>query len=261
MKIAIGDTIGEVYYRHATRCTTGASEIGITVVNNTHRKPRPRQWYHLIPVPARFPRIKNSVERYVTFLWETLIQTVIFFKTENLSLSIRMFEKDVNLKFWNWWRSDLDGEPKDWRYLKVFDQQYRDPLDDDVGRSGVEADGSSVCFGGRLLVRGSCYLQPYWGRSRNRTTPSARGIPQKLHRYPSNSLPFVQVVIFPFLFHNISFELMQLLKHFPIGISSWNSSTNVIAEVNLFPLRIDIFVNNTTNGCFLVTICLECMLF
>lgn len=71
----------------------------------------------------------------------------------------------------------------------------------------------------------------------------------------------VQVVIFPFLFHNISFELMQLLKHFPIGISSWNSSTNVIAEVNLFPLRIDIFDNNTTNGCFLVTICLECMLF
>lgn len=183
------------------------------------------------------------------------------FKTENLSLSIRMFEKDVNLKFWNWWRSDLDGEPKDWRYLKVLDQQYRDPLDDDVGRSGVEADGSSVCFGGRLLVRGSCYLQPYWGRSRNRTTPPARGIPQKLHRYPSNSLPFVQVVIFPFLFHNISFELMKLLKHFPIGISSWNSSTNVIAEVNLFPLRIDNFDNNTTNGCFLVTICLECMLF
>lgn len=42
------------------------------------------------------------------------------FKTENLSLSIRMFEKDVNLKFWNWWRSDLDGESKDWRYLKSW---------------------------------------------------------------------------------------------------------------------------------------------
>lgn len=43
------------------------------------------------------------------------------FKIENLLLLIRMFEKDVNLKFWNWWCSDLDGEFKDWYYLKVLD--------------------------------------------------------------------------------------------------------------------------------------------